>query len=120
MANRIAKETITHKVDGINTVIAEAGQPIPIAFEHLVPDNKSEPLTPGVTDRSTSARRAAAQNANPGDGGDLGDLGDLGELGVTELKAEADRRGLHVEGTGKDGKVVKADLIAALETSDNA
>lgn len=33
---------------------------------------------------------------------------------VDELQAEADRRGLEVEGTGKDGNVLKADLIAAL------
>lgn len=37
-----------------------------------------------------------------------------------ELQAEADRRGLNVEGTGKDGNVLKADLVAALEAHDQA
>lgn len=35
-----------------------------------------------------------------------------------ELQAEADKRGLEVEGTGKDGAVVKADLVKALEADD--
>ncbi|MET1061746.1 MAG: hypothetical protein ABWX71_02525 [Aeromicrobium sp.] len=39
---------------------------------------------------------------------------------VDELAEEADKRGLEVEGTGKDGKVVKADLVAALEADDAA
>jgi hypothetical protein len=37
---------------------------------------------------------------------------------VEDLQAEVDRRGLEVEGTGKDGKVVKADLVKALEADD--
>lgn len=37
---------------------------------------------------------------------------------VDELQAEADERGLEVEGSGKDGKVLKADLVAALEADD--
>jgi hypothetical protein len=35
-----------------------------------------------------------------------------------ELQAEADRRGLEVEGTGADGNVLKKDLVAALEAHD--
>lgn len=34
------------------------------------------------------------------------------------LQAEADRRGLTVNGTGKDGAIVKDDLVAALEADD--
>lgn len=37
---------------------------------------------------------------------------------VDELEVEADRRDLKVEGTGKDGNVLKADLVAALEADD--
>jgi hypothetical protein len=37
---------------------------------------------------------------------------------VEDLQAEVDRRELTVEGTGKDGNVVKADLVTALEDSD--
>lgn len=40
------------------------------------------------------------------------------KLNLDELKAEADKRGLEVEGTGKDGNVLKADLVAALEADD--
>lgn len=35
-----------------------------------------------------------------------------------ELQDEADRRDLAVEGTGKDGYVLKADLVAALAADD--
>ena len=37
---------------------------------------------------------------------------------VDELQALADSRGLDVEGSGKDGNVLKSDLVAALEASD--
>lgn len=37
-----------------------------------------------------------------------------------ELQAEAEARQVSVEGTGKDGNVLKADLVAALVAADNA
>lgn len=37
-----------------------------------------------------------------------------------ELQAEADARQLSVEGTGKDGNVLKADLVTALVAHDVA
>lgn len=37
---------------------------------------------------------------------------------VEELQAEADRRGLTVEGTGTGGNVLKSDLVAALQADD--
>ena len=37
-----------------------------------------------------------------------------------ELKAEADQRQVSVEGTGKDGNVLKSDLVAALVLADKA
>jgi hypothetical protein len=40
------------------------------------------------------------------------------ELSVDELQAEADSRGLSVEGSGADGNVLKDDLINALNTYD--
>ena len=39
---------------------------------------------------------------------------------AADLQEEADKRGLVVEGTGKDGAVVKADLVKALEADDAA
>lgn len=35
-----------------------------------------------------------------------------------ELQAEAESRGMTVEGTGKDGNVLKADYVAALVAAD--
>lgn len=35
-----------------------------------------------------------------------------------ELQAEVEKRGLEVEGTGEGGRVLKADLAAALEADD--
>jgi hypothetical protein len=40
---------------------------------------------------------------------------DYDSLTVEELQAEVDRLGLEVTGTGKDGNVVKADLVSALK-----
>lgn len=54
----------------------------------------------------------------------LGDSSDSDGGGYTgtkdELQAEADERGLEVEGSGANGNVTKADLIAALEADDAA
>lgn len=58
---RIATETIEHDIDGVNTVIAQEGQPVPRAFAHLVPDEatvaESDPAY--INSRSTTARRRA-------------------------------------------------------------
>jgi hypothetical protein len=45
---------------------------------------------------------------------------DYGKQTVTELEETADHRGLEVEGTGKDGKVLKQDLVDALAADDAA
>lgn len=37
-----------------------------------------------------------------------------------DLQVEADARGLTVEGTGQDGRVLKSDLLSALVASDGA
>lgn len=39
---------------------------------------------------------------------------ELERMSVPELQAEAERRGLEVQGTGKDGNVLKSDLVNAL------
>jgi len=49
-----------------------------------------------------------------------GSGGGYADQNADALKAEADRRGLEVEGTGKDGNVLKADLVSALEAHDKA
>lgn len=45
---------------------------------------------------------------------DVSPLEELERMSVPTLQAEADRRGLEVTGTGKDGNVLKADLVNAL------
>lgn len=49
---------------------------------------------------------------------DDGQDGGYGGRTVDELRAVADSRGLEVEGSGADGRVLKADLVAALEADD--
>lgn len=65
---RVAKERLTAEIEGVNTVIAEEGQVVPLAYAHLVPDSKSVPLGGDAEPtRSTSARRAAAESGRPDD-----------------------------------------------------
>jgi hypothetical protein len=45
---------------------------------------------------------------------------DYGAMNVEELQALVDERELEVAGTGKDGNVVKADLVKALQNSDSS
>lgn len=59
---RIATEQVVAEIDGINTVVAEPGLPVPLAYDHLVPDNKTTTTGVGPT-RSTAGRRAAAAAA---------------------------------------------------------
>lgn len=62
---------------------------------------------------------------NLGDGGSDSDKGYDGQK-TDELQAEVDKRNadredddlIEVTGTGKDGRVLKADLVAALEADD--
>lgn len=49
---------------------------------------------------------------------DDADGSDYGSQQKEDLQAEADKRGLEVQGSGKDGNVVKADLVSALEADD--
>lgn len=58
----------------------------------------------------TDGKAAKAESAGGGYAGQSPD----------ELKAEAEKRDLTVEGTGKDGNVLKGDLVAALEADDAA
>lgn len=43
-----------------------------------------------------------------------------GEMTVKELQAEADERGLTVEGSGANGNVLQEDLLTALKADDEA
>lgn len=41
-----------------------------------------------------------------------------GEMKVADLKTEAERRGLDVQGTGADGRILREDYVVALEADD--
>lgn len=62
----------------------------------------------------TSAKKDAAAVEVPAES----TSGGYDAMNVPDLQAEADRRGLEVQGTGADGNVVKADLVGALQADD--
>jgi uncharacterized small protein (DUF1192 family) len=53
-------------------------------------------------------------------GGEASNDENYSDLTVDELQARADQLGVEVDGTGADGKVLKKDLVAALEKRDAA
>lgn len=76
-------------------------------------------LAPGAADTLAVTERVSELLA----GGALADApiaGDYARHAADALQVEAERRGLHVEGTGSGGNVLKADLVAALEAHDAA
>jgi hypothetical protein len=73
-----------------------------------------------VADKIDHPRAWATDDAaSSSDSGSTGE-DDKGYAGKSpdELKALADERELEVTGTGKDGNVLKGDLVAALEAYD--
>ena len=86
----------TVMVDG---VIYDAGTP--------ESDIKGEITAQGVWDGEADAKE------------ETGSAG-YSSKGADELKAEAEKRGLEVEGTGANGNVLKDDLVKALEADDVA
>lgn len=88
---------------------------------------KGESLPDWATDlvhadnlESAKAAKAAADSGS-GDASGSGDSGpDYSGMKPEELKELADSRELEVTGTGKDGNVLKGDLVAALEADDTA
>lgn len=54
----------------------------------------------------------------PAEGGEPVVTANYDEFSVEDLTTLAEQRGLEVAGSGKDGRVVKADLVAALTASD--
>lgn len=95
----IAKETVDLRDPnlGITRRVIE-GQPVPpdlvAAYSKEVGDSDAAAAAAEEGDTSYSKQR------------------------VEDLREEADRRGLEVEGTGADGNVVKDDLVKALEADD--
>jgi len=59
----------------------------------------------------TAPERTDREDDSDGDSG-------YAVMSVEDLQVEAESRGLEIEGSGSGGRVVKADLVAALEASD--
>lgn len=71
----------------------------------------------GIAEDLGEDRRGETGDGGPPDG-DGDDGPDYGAQSPADLKSEADRRGLDVQGTGKEGHVKKSDLVEALEAND--
>ena len=84
-------------------------------------DDPGGPLTNAVTGAANSDPDAPPLGREDEDQGDA-ITGDYASQKNDALEAEIARRGLDVpeEGSGKDGAVVKADLVAVLEDDDEA
>ena len=72
----------------------------------------------GATPAGHSGETGNALEADTSGG--AGGSTDYNDQSVDDLQAEADSRGLTVEGTGANGNVLKADLMTALEEDDAA
>jgi hypothetical protein len=109
MGLRVAKQDLYgHDGSGVRRRVP-AGAPIPpgITFEEPIDD-----LTVDMPPELARAGVATTLRA------DVSEPVVYGDLTTEELQAKADELGLAVEGTGKGGNVVKADLVAALEAHD--
>jgi hypothetical protein len=62
-------------------------------------------------------KKATASRASEGAGTNANDWASKNK---TDLETEVERRGLEVEGTGRDGAIVKDDLVAALTADDES
>jgi hypothetical protein len=104
---QIAKRD-TFGTDGVGVRrFIRAGDPIPPGLELEDPSDVIERDGPAAVGPIGTAGTAPGPIT-----------GDYDEHSVEELQGEAARRGLTVEGTGKDGNVLKGDLVAALEAAD--
>lgn len=89
---------------------------VPAGEEHLTPGERLDrALNPDIVE----AQEPAAEPEAPAAGGEP-ITGDYESHKPADLQAEADRRGLTVEGTGQGGNVLKADLVTALQADDAA
>lgn len=99
----------------------------PLSEEPIVAPNlealqtgESEPAPPPGAQLAVHPEQigfiAGTEDAVVGD--DEDDVPPYDEWKKADLEAEAERRGLEVEGSGNNGAVVKADLVAALEADD--
>jgi hypothetical protein len=91
--------------------------PVPqtVGQQVVAPGARSAELDPGEHERRL-LQEGLLIDVTP----TAGDRDPLEDLSVAELRAQADARGLKVEGTGANGTVKKADLISALHGAGNA
>lgn len=93
----------------------------PPAYGSPDPETANQTLLPLVDNSMVTAEEGTtsedyAAGAEAGAGAEITENYD--EHSKEELQAEADRRGLEIEGSGKEGNVLKDDLIEALEDDD--
>jgi hypothetical protein len=111
-----ANQSLRFRLDG-------SDEPLPIAVRDMVVHDDNIGI-----DRQIKGGQAVppdlidAYNAEIGNApaSDQGEPVDYDSQQVDDLQAEADRRGLEVEGTGADGNVLKKDLVAALKAAGAA
>lgn len=97
-----------------------------IASETLVVEDKAmgihrkvvagQPVPPDLVEAYQAAGGEAADQG--GSEPDPDPVVDYDDWKVDDLKTEVEKRGLDVEGSGQDGRVVKDDLVDALKADD--
>lgn len=91
----------THRNTGLHAVTLESGQPVGVG----------ETCTPGDNDHDqgliADGHLSAVETAT-----------DYDAMHVDQLQALAAGAGLEIDGTGKDGAVLKADLTKALKSNE--
>ena len=81
------------------------------------PPAPAPPVAPQDAAKPSAGAEGGEPAVEPGQGASAPPDGDWGKLDREALEAEASRRDLEVQGTGKDGQVTKKDLVAALSES---
>lgn len=95
MSTRVMRYTVVRQnPETLEAVALLAGEPVPDWAKDMVQDDDLE----------------AADSSSTGGG--------YSSQSKSDLEAEADKRGLDVEGSGANGNVTKDDLVAALEADD--
>ena len=99
MAGQLKYTLVVRHPDTLEAVALIAGSELPKWATELVDPGNLESGKSKTADDETEDKGYAGQKP-------------------ADLAAEAEKRNLEVEGTGANGKVLKADLVAALEADD--
>jgi hypothetical protein len=106
-----------HRARGSITRYGLTSTPVDVPPEKpvrkAVKTETTDATTVGETATASTEETAAASTAEP-------PKTDYADQHVDELRAEVEKRGLEVQGSGADGNVLKKDLVAALEADDRS